>query len=159
MENLLLALAVILALNLAFGVRIALSEVRSRRKQRREVGVLESMWADDRPTADRQRRPRFAGRTTAAAAAALVLSGVAVASTSSTREAVISTVGGVVDRLIDASTVDAAPADASIGATAASASPSGVSGAQRDVVTHEPNGAGVGTDTRPTSSAAPSMIA
>jgi hypothetical protein len=163
MENLLLALALILALNLAFGLHIALSEVRSRWKFRREVGALESMWADDRSPIDHEpRRGRFVGRTTAAAAAALVLSGVAVASTGSTREAVISTVGGVVgavDRFMEQPSVDAAGIDATIAPSAEEPAASASAGAQRDGATREPDGAGVEADTSSTASAAPSTIA
>ena len=104
MDNLLLALAAILALNLAFGVRIAISEFLSRRKDRRELGALESMWHHDPTRAAREpRRPRLAGRTVAAGAAVVILSGAAIATPAG--EAVVSTVGGVVDRLTDDSTI------------------------------------------------------
>ena len=108
MDNLLFALAAILALNVAFGVRIAISEFFSRRRDRQELGALESMWHHDPAGAERERRRRRLGRRTAAAAAAvLVLSGAAIAKP--TREAVVSTVGVVVERFTDGSTI-AAPA-------------------------------------------------
>jgi hypothetical protein len=159
MENLLLALAVILALNLAFGVRIALSEFRSRRKLRREVGALESMWARDRSPAERgPRHRRFASRTIAAAAAALVLSGVAVAATSTTREAVLSTVGGVIDRFTEEPDVEAAGADATIGPSAGGPTASASDGAERDGATRDPNDEGaVGTGRSASSAPAPSI--
>jgi hypothetical protein len=110
MDNLLIALAAILALNLAFGLRIAISEFFSRRKDRRELGALESMWQHDPGNGVREPRRSFlARRTVAAGAAVIILSGAAFATPA--RDAVISTVGDVVDRLTgDQSIAASAPA-------------------------------------------------
>jgi hypothetical protein len=147
MDNLLLALAAILALNVGFGVRIAFSELRSRRRIRREVDVLESMWRHDPDPAERVTlRSRLAGRATAVAAAVVMLSGVAIATPAG--DAVVSTFTGVVNRLTtNESQFEASapgPRDSGAGSSEATSPEPDAPGVRPDGTSREPHANGEG---------------
>jgi hypothetical protein len=73
MRALLLVVAAIFALNVAYGSFLFLSEFVQRRRARREVGALEAMWRADRNDTER-RATRSVGRMALAGASLLLVS-------------------------------------------------------------------------------------
>jgi hypothetical protein len=88
---LLLVAAGILVLNVLYLAGVTVAEFRGHRRDRRQVVALERLVDPAR-----HRRSGIAGRTLATAVAVTVLAGAAIVSPS-TRDAVVSTVGGVVN--------------------------------------------------------------
>ena len=117
MKTLLIAAACILAVNLLYLLGVALAEVLGHRKSRRQVAALEELMY---PVS--RRRAGFAGRTAVAAAAIALIGGVAVVSPA-TRDAVVSTVGDVVERFRGGTDVEVAAEDPEAAASAEAPGP------------------------------------
>jgi hypothetical protein len=134
MRALLLVVAAIFALNVAYGSFLFLSEFVQRRRARREVGALEAMWRADRNDTDR-RATRSVGRMVLAGASLLLVS--ALTATSPTAREVVSRVteaiGGLGgDRGVEAAASGTAPTtSAELAPTVTPTTSAGPSGSAR----------------------------